>query len=261
MLKKIYGFIRVLLPKDLKGKVTQGFYLLNLKPSVEPGPSNLEKGIITFSADFEMAWAFRYSKTQNHNATQLGIEEWENVPVFVNLFERYKIPITWATVGHLFLEKCDCIDGKSHPEMVHPRHFENRNWLFDKGSWYDADPCTNYKQDPAWYAPDLIEQIVKSPVTHEIGCHTFSHIDFSDLNCNKELAHSEIEKCVSLAKEKGIQLSSMVFPGGTYGNIKTLREHGFTSYRHPMKYDICLPKFDKEGLLAIPSSTGLDIDP
>ena len=31
----------------------------------------------------------------------------ENVPVLLKIFEDFNIPITWATVGHLFLESCN----------------------------------------------------------------------------------------------------------------------------------------------------------
>ncbi len=261
MIKTLYGRLRTFLPQSTKGKVSRFLYLAGIKPTVSNQKSNLDKGVIVLSADFEMAWAFRYAKTQSINAVKLGIQERENVPVLVSLFEKYNIPVTWATVGHLFLDKCDCENTKAHPQMLRPAHFENRNWRFNQGDWYDNDPCTDYKSDPAWYAPDLIDLIIQSPVKHEVACHTFSHIDFSDKNCNEKLAVSEIDACVSLAKLKGVKLTSMVFPGGTYGNIKTLKKFGFTSYRHPMKYDICMPKMDKDGLLAIPSSTGLDKDP
>ena len=40
------------------------------------------------------------------------------------------------------------------------------------------DPCTNVINDPAWYASDLVDKIIKADVNHEIACHTFSHLDF-----------------------------------------------------------------------------------
>jgi hypothetical protein len=53
----------------------------------------------------------------------------------------------------------------------------------------------------------------------------------------------------------------MVFPGGTFGNYESLKEKGFICYRKPMKYHIDLPYIDPFGLVAIPSSLGLDKDP
>jgi len=55
-----------------------------------------------------------------------------------------------------------------NPDMPRPPH--NATWT---GDWYMHDPCTNYNDDPLWYAPDLIEQILLSRVPHEIGTHSF----------------------------------------------------------------------------------------
>ena len=56
-------------------------------------------------------------------------------------------------------------------------------------------------------------------------------------------------------------MKSFVFPGGTFGNYESLKGKGFSCYRKPMKYHIDLPYIDSYGLIAIPSSLGLDKDP
>lgn len=258
MIKKIYSQIRKVLPRDFNGFITKTLFSFGVKPTTQKVKSPLKKGAVVFSADFEMAWAFRYSKKQAENAENKGVEERNNVPFFIKLFEEYNIPITWATVGHLFLKECNSENSTAHAEMPRPEYFENKNWLFEKGDWYDHDPCTNFEKDPAWYAPDLIEMIKNSPVQHEFGCHTFSHIDMTYKNCTKEIANKEILKCKELAEQDGVLLKSMVFPGGTLGNFEVLKENGFTNYRKPLGYDVGLPIKDKYSLWAIPSSTGLD---
>jgi peptidoglycan/xylan/chitin deacetylase (PgdA/CDA1 family) len=145
--------------------------------------------------------------------------------------------------------------------MPRPGYFENNNWLFAKGDWYDADPCSDCKTSPAWYAPDLIDMIIQSPVHHEIGCHTFSHIDCTDKNCPADLLQSELQACIDVASKNGIKLKSLVFPGGTLGNYSMLRDMGFSSYRKPMKYHIDMPVIDKFGLVQIPSSHNLEKPP
>jgi peptidoglycan/xylan/chitin deacetylase (PgdA/CDA1 family) len=217
--------------------------------------------MVVLSADFEMAWAFQYSKTLAVQAVEQGLLERNNVPVILDLLDRHNIPVTWATVGHLFLESCSRSNGDIHMDMPRPSHFENRNWSFLQGKWYQFDPGTNYQQDPAWYAPDLVNQILSANTGHEIGCHTFSHIDFSDKNCPGDLAEAEIRKCKELAKKRNITLHSMVFPGGTEGNRSVLMENDFWGYRKPMKYDIDMPYIDENGLVAIPSSYGMDKPP
>ncbi|MBN2396276.1 MAG: polysaccharide deacetylase family protein [Candidatus Atribacteria bacterium] len=257
-----YLKIRSLLSKKNKGRLTRFLIWSGFKPRVNKNVvSPFQKGIVVFSADFEMAWAFRYSKKRSDKAVEMGLKERANFPKILSLFDKYNIPVTWATVGHLFLNNCEKdVNGLAHPEMKRPGYFTNKNWIFNSGDWYQHDPCTNLKVDPAWYAEDLIDDILNSKTKHEIGCHTFSHTDFTYNNCPPELAISELDACINHAKAKGIELRSMVFPGGTAGNFEALKQKGFTCYRKPMKYHIDLPYIDNCGLVAIPSSLSLEKD-
>jgi peptidoglycan/xylan/chitin deacetylase (PgdA/CDA1 family) len=259
----IYSGIRSILSNKNKGQLSKFILLTGLKPKINKEiVSPFNEGIIVFSVDFEMAWAFRYSKTLASKAVEIGLKERENVLTLLDLFDKYQIPATWATVGHLFLN--DCLkdeQGIAHSKMPRPEHFENYNWIFKSGDWYDHDPGTNVISDASWYAPDLIEQILSANAGHEIGCHTFSHLDFTYKNCSKVMADAELETCRKLANNKGIRLRSFVFPGGTFGNYESLKEKGFICYRKPMKNHIDLPYKDSYGLTAIPSSLGLDKDP
>ena len=259
----LYSKLRSKISAQNQGRLTKFLVNYGIKPTInKAGKSPFEKGIIVFSADFEMAWAFRFSKILAQSAAQKGLEERANIPLLIDFFEKNYLSVTWATVGHLFLS--DCKKGPSslpHPEMPRPGFFENRNWSFNSGDWYQQDPCSDIKTDPAWYASDLVDQIIGSKVNHEIGCHTFSHSDFTYQNCTKILADAELDACIKLAADRGITFKSIVFPGGTFGNFESLVEKGFTSYRKPMKYHIDLPIIDSFGLVAIPSSLGLDKDP
>ena len=258
MKEKIYSFIRRFLPKRARGHVTLSLFKLGLKPTVHEYASPYRRGIVVMSADFEMAWAFRYSKQRSQHAVEIGLQERKNVPVILNLLDTYQIPCTWSTVGHLMLDSCRKTNGSIHSDMPRPAYFENKNWCFHSGDWYQHDPGSDYQKDPAWYAPDLVEQIIQAQVSHEIGCHTFSHIDFTNEHCPPDLARAEISRCKELAARMGIQLRSMVFPGGTEGNRQVLKEQGFWCYRKPMDFEIDMPYVDEYGLVAIPSSYGME---
>jgi hypothetical protein len=200
----LYSKIRSKLTTKSQGNLTKLLVYCGIKPTFNKVAKSLfEKGIVVFSADFEMAWAFRFSKTNRQAAVEKGLQERYNVPILLNLFDKNQIPVTWAIVGHLFLNNCARNNlNFAHNEMPRPSYFENPHWIFNSGDWYDNDPCTDYKTDPAWYAPDLVEQIIKSKVNHEIGCHTFSHIDFTYKNCTHKLAEAELNACIKLAEEK-----------------------------------------------------------
>lgn len=259
----LYKLIKNKLSLKNQGKLIVSLFRLGIKPTVnKSATSPFKKGIVVFSADFEMAWAFRYSKKRAKIAVEMGLRERENFPLILELFNKYNIPVTWATVGHLFLDKCEKdVSNIAHSDMPRPDFFENKNWNFNAGDWYQHDPCTNLGSSAAWYAPDLIDKIINSNTRHEIGSHTFSHIDCTYKNCSKELMDKELEKCLELGKKKGIIMESHVFPGGTFGNYESLKEKGFTNYRMPSKFQLDIPFIDKFGLVRIPSALGLDKDP
>jgi len=219
------------------------------------------KAVVLISADFEMAWASRYTKNSKQPlefALEKGRLTRKNVPVILDLCEKYNVPITWATVGHLFLDSCEVTNGIKHPEIKKLPFFENQFWKFSRGDWFDYDPCTDYKSDSEWYAPDLINDITSRKTEHEIGCHTFSHIDCTDTICSDEVFDSEIVLCKKLAEQSSIKLSSFVHPGHTIGHLKNLANHGFSCYRTDYCDTIGYPVWHDEGLWELQSSAQIE---
>ncbi len=260
---RLYSKIKSRLSVKNQGRLMQLIYRLGIKPRYNRrATSPFKKGIFVFSADFEMAWAFRYSKKRSKVAVEMGEQERKNMPRILQHFDKYDIPVTWATVGHLFLNDCNCTKNQlPHNTMPRPGFFENRNWLYKSGDWYQHDPCTDVNTNGAWYAPDLIDMILASETKHEIGSHTFSHIDCTYKNCTQKLMDAELKKCIELAKSKNIDIKSFVFPGGTFGNYETLKDNGILCYRKPFENEIDIPIIDEFGLVRIPSSLGMDKDP
>jgi peptidoglycan/xylan/chitin deacetylase (PgdA/CDA1 family) len=259
-MKKQYKKLRKYLSVKQKGNLSRVSHFVLNKPfvkrdNIDPKKKfpNYERGGLIISADFEMAWAWRYTKT-NADFLQKGRIERENMPKILKILEDYDIPITFATVGHLFLENCK---RGAHDWMRRIPHFDD-HWSFTHGDWYDHDPYSCYKEAPEWYAPDLIRSILDSKTVHEIGTHTFSHIDFSYSNCPQEVADDEVKACKITAETYGVTLESIVFPGGTWGNIETLKKHGFNIYRKKNNFDLAYPYRDMHGLLVTTSSGSLE---
>jgi hypothetical protein len=180
------------------------------------------------SADFEMSWAWRACGEKT--TTLLGARERDNVPKILRLLEEYSLPITWATVGHLFLENCtrsSC--GVPHADM--PRPPANLYWT---GDWYVHDPCSDLGRDPLWYAPDLIQQVIDCRTPQEIGTHSFSHINFSRQHSTSELARRELETCIEAMQGFRLKPRSLVFPLNVteYSYLKLYSDLGITSVRH-----------------------------
>jgi peptidoglycan/xylan/chitin deacetylase (PgdA/CDA1 family) len=260
-LRTLYGKLYRASPRFAKNLMSRSLFRLGGKPlvrkpcvfSADKFPHGFKGGLIV-SADFELAWAFRYSKREPHPLRKAR-QSRENFPFLLKLFEDYKVPVTWATVGHLFLRSCKKGD---HDWMQRIPYFENEFWSYRKGGWFDSDPYASWDKAKEWYAPDLIELILDSGVRHEIGCHTFSHVDFSYGHCPRKVAEDELKACVETARSWGIGLRSFVFPAGTYGNYDVLKEFGFTSYRKGLYYELDYPVSDSLGLMVIPSACGLD---
>ncbi len=184
------------------------------------------------------------------------------IDILLKLFQKYKIPATWAIVGHLFLDHCEKKDGVPHKDM--PRFKED---------WYFSDPCTDIEKDPLYYGRDIVEDILASSVKHEIGYHSFSHVVFS--KCSREVAKAEIKEGIKLAKNFGITLKSFIFPKNKIGHIDLLKKYGFEIYRgenlgrYALSQNMLIRKFNgtidkiiappaepkwKDGIWEIPSS-------
>lgn len=244
--------------KKIKSFLSKINFELGRNPSVQKININYRKfipepykSVIIISADFELAWASRYTKNASDSykkAIENAKRARKNIPIILDLCDEYNIPITWATVGHLFLEKCERVNRIAHPDLPRLPYFENKYWKYDSGDWFQHDPCTNWEESPEWYAPDLIKDILSRKVKHEIGCHTFSHIDCRDEVCSKEVFESEIKECQKVAKKYGIELKSFVHPGHTIGNLDSLAKLGFTSFRTDYKNILGYPLKHKNGL-------------
>lgn len=260
-MKTVYNHFRNTLSNKNKIRISKIIFILFNKPFYNSNNKIiLDKGIVVISADFELAWAWRYSKRRVDHI-KMARQERENFPIILNKLNELEIPITWATVGHLFLDSCECKNGRAHPELPRPKYFENEFWKYDKGDWFDIDPCGNYKTHPEFYAPDLIEMILNSSVKHEIGCHSFSHIDYSEKNSYPDLIEADLTACKYAARKFGVELKSFVFPGNFHGNFEILNKHGFRAIRYKTNQlkEIGYPERVTDDLYAIHDSLAFDL--
>jgi peptidoglycan/xylan/chitin deacetylase (PgdA/CDA1 family) len=261
VVRDAYKHLRKLLPRQMRGALSKAVFSFSGKPFVMAGATlhgrlfpetATAKGGMIVSADFEMAWAFRYSKKVKNCLEKARLER-KNFPFILETLEKYSIPVTWATVGHLFLRGCKA---GAHDWMHRIPHFNNGKWIYEKGDWFDHDPYQqNWTDAPEWYAPDLIESILKSRVKHDIGLHSFSHIDCSNRYCPPQVLEDELIASLEAMKLFGIERPlSFVFPGGTAGNYEILKKRGICIYRKNMFYDLAYPFFDDFGMLVSPTT-------
>ncbi|MCF8367439.1 MAG: polysaccharide deacetylase family protein [Bacteroidales bacterium] len=258
MINKIYKK----LPVGIKSNISKANYILSGKPKYKRDsirkkkfPKGFRGGII-ITADFELGWALRYSKT-GADPVEYAMRERKNVPIILDIARKYNIPITWATVGHLFLEECK----RGAHDWMHRLPYFDDHWKYTEGDWFDCDPYTNWEKGKAWYAPDLIKKIIDEKVGHEIACHTFSHIDCSYKNCPAEVIDDELKASQNIVAEWNLpHLTSIAFPGGTAGNFETLIKYRINIYRKRFKeFEMAYPFKDEHGLIVTPTGPNISL--
>ena len=266
MKRQLKAALRAALGERGRALVTRASWALGRRPHVNRAAAHAlrfpggRRAALVLSADFELAWAWRYARGLADPvgfARRRAQQGRRNMRPLLELCDRFELPVTWATVGHLFLDGCRRSDGRTHTGLPRLPHFESDWWAYRQGDWFDADPACAGPSEPEWfdwYAPDLLRSILQRPVGHEIGCHTFSHVPFSDSYCPAEVATAELLACAALARDWGLTLRSFVFPGNVPGNHASLRSAGFTAYRMTTPYELDLPRRDELGMWQVPGT-------
>jgi peptidoglycan/xylan/chitin deacetylase (PgdA/CDA1 family) len=188
--------------------------------------ATLQKGAFVISIDTELAWGMVHRRGVEENAYAYARTR-EAVGALLRLMERYEIRATWAVVGHLMLESCSPVNGVKHPEVPRPSY----SWF--EGDWFDQDPATDRAKDPFWYGPEIVDMISGCKVPQEIGCHTFSHMLVGDPGYSAETMRADLSLCRQLARARGLDLKSFVYPRNLVGHLNVLEEFGYESYRGP----------------------------
>jgi peptidoglycan/xylan/chitin deacetylase (PgdA/CDA1 family) len=171
------------------------------------------------SLDLELLWGHKPPALQtliHHNATQLRT----TITTLLTTLDHYQIPATWATVGHLFTDHCT-------PDTCPTT--TNRTIHHYTPDWY-TDPHTNLTTDPLYYGPDIIQHILDSSTTHEIGYHSYSHPDFHHIT--PAMATTELDAIHTITHDwPTIHFKTFVFPYNHINHLTLLPPHGFTNYR------------------------------
>ena len=169
-------------------------------------------GSVVISVDAELAWGYHDYDSLPEGRLEAARPGWSRL---ADLFERYELPATWAVVGHLFLESCD----RTHADHPAP------------DSWFDWERGGDGSRPELRFAPELVDDLVRSEVDHDIGCHTFSHVEFGGSETTRELARAEVQACVRAARERGIEPRSFVFPRNSVGHRAVLADGPIRCYR------------------------------
>ncbi|MES1224382.1 MAG: polysaccharide deacetylase family protein [Bacteroidota bacterium] len=186
----------------------------------------IDNGIFVISLDFELHWG-RFDKMQLNASAQKYFFNTRNViPQKLKLFSENEIHVTWAAVGMLFRKnKKEWEEGK--PNLLPTFKDENLSaykWV-DKNGFYNDE-------DPFHFAPSLVDLIKSSPY-QEIGTHTYAHYYCLAEGQTAEQFRADMQTAKQAAKEKNIELRSLVFPRNQFNEkyLSICKEEGIYCVR------------------------------
>jgi|GEM_PF-5427609 len=136
----------------------------------------------------------------------VALHERKMIIKFLDLFEKYEAPVTWAIVGHLFLSECS----------QHDLPYNN---------------CAKPNWKKVLYAPDLIEKIQDSSIKHEIACHSFAHINYAKEPL--QVIEEDIKMALVAMKNFNVYPKTFIFPWNAFNteSLALVKKYGFNFTR------------------------------
>jgi peptidoglycan/xylan/chitin deacetylase (PgdA/CDA1 family) len=188
------------------------------------------KGYLIISLDFELFWGMTDASTlEEYGENIRGVRT--AIPRILELFTRYGIHATWATVGMAMCRNKDELLSLLPPYDLRPAYPNAR-----MSTYYHIEHDgvgRDETDDPYHYGPSLVELILKTP-HQEFANHTFSHFYAIDGGTNRPgiLAH-DLDAHASISKTYGVTTTSVVFPRNQVSDeaLRVCHEHGMTAYR------------------------------
>ncbi len=182
------------------------------------------KGLFVISLDFELFWGIRDKFSfEEYGANVLGV--WEVIPKMLELFKKYDVHATFATVGAMFSENYEELN--QFLPAVKPHYFDSNL------SPYNGYMEDSKNHDPRYYFGKKLVELIKNDARHEIGTHTFSHFYGLEPGQTKEEFGADLEAAIKMAEINQIQLKSFVFPRHQINQdyLEILSDKGIEIYR------------------------------
>lgn len=185
----------------------------------------MQSGKLVISLDFELYWGVKdVVQLEKYEHQLLGVRE--VIPKLLDLFEKYQIHATFATVGLLFFE--------TKEQMLQHLPTQKPSYSNLKLSPYfniDVAVGNNEKEDPFHFGWNLIKKIADAG--HEIASHSFSHYYCLEKGQTKEEFIEDVRAAKNIAKLNNVELNSFIFPRNQYDNeyLNICKQMGFIAFR------------------------------
>jgi len=193
------------------------------------------------SLDFELFWGVRDKRTiETYGENIRGVRK--VIPALLDLFDRYDIHATFATVGFLF--------ARNREELFQYIPDVLPDYPLKKYSPYENSYMNavgeSEKDDIYHFGSSLIHLIQQDP-KQEIASHTFSHyycLEGASLQSFEE----DLKAAKGIALNYNIDLKSIVFPRNQYSeaHIEICKHLGFIAFRGNETASIYQPRKNEE---------------
>lgn len=187
--------------------------------------NNINFGTLVISLDYELMWGMHDVATKDG----YGRTHIQNVPEVIdkllNLFKRYGVHATFATVGMImYRDKTELL---SDIPGCQPS--------------YDKKACSPYgkviseiqpSEEPLFFQKAVVKKL-RDTEGIEVGTHTYCHYYCWEQGQTVEQFDADIKKAVDVAMKNGIEIKSIVFPRNQVSeeHLKACVKYGITSYR------------------------------
>lgn len=192
----------------------------------------VDPGSLVLSLDFELYWGVRdVVRLSDYRENLLGVRH--AIPALLELFERYSVRCTWATVGFLFARDKDEL--RAHSPERRPEYVDANLSPYPHVNSIGRDE----REDPFHYAPSLIARIADVE-GQEIASHTFSHYYCLEPGQDERAFQGDLEAAASIGAARGLTPRTLVLPRNQWNDDYTsaVREAGFVGFRvnraHPV---------------------------
>ncbi len=186
----------------------------------------MKNGAFIISLDFELYWGVRDTRSLDSYSTHiLGVRK--AMPAMLDLFDRYNVQVTVATVGFLF-----CSAKEDLMENLPATFPSYKNSLLSPFQGYFDTLGKDESEDPFHFGASLIKMIEQRK-RHEIATHTFSHYYCLEDGQTPQQFHDDLRAARKVATPFGITTKSIVFPRNQYNNeyLKVCYEEGLSVFR------------------------------
>ncbi|HAS8533061.1 TPA: hypothetical protein I7745_19305 [Vibrio vulnificus] len=181
-----------------------------------------DNGSFIISLDFELIWGVLDSKGDDYFSQICNVHK--VVPRLLNVFEKYEISCTWATVGALLVGDVEAFN-RFAPDST-PSYDNREINPYERLSYI-------YGLENRLYSANSLVRDIISRNKQELASHTFSHYYCLEPGQDVHDFREDVKSNIKLALDLGVSLNSMVFPRNQFDQsyLNVLSSLGFTSYR------------------------------